>query len=68
MMGRSNRNSVAVGVMTRHHDQRQPLRGAAFRARFSGHAHEADGLITRQHLSRAVSFSGANEAARTESF
>lgn len=50
----NKRSSLAVGVITRKNDQRQPLRGAAFCARFSGHARTTGGVINRQHLSRAV--------------
>jgi hypothetical protein len=68
MMHTSNRSSVAAGVMTRQNDQRQPLRGAAFCARFSGHAHRTDGVINRQHLSRAVFMHDTNQVKAIETY
>lgn len=55
MMVLNKRSSLAVGVITRKNDQRQPPMGAACVAHFSGHAQHTDGLITRFRSSGAVS-------------
>lgn len=55
------RSSLAVGVITRKNDQRQPPMGAACVAHFSGHAQHTDGVINRFRSSGAVSMSTAEQ-------
>ena len=61
MMDTIKRSSLAVGVITRKNDQRQPPMSAACVAHFSGHAQHTDGVINRFRSSGAVSMSTAEQ-------